>query len=334
MPPSPKPSASVTIAAVVDLVGSFFLVLGCAFAFFGMLAMKLPEGTPGLPPFAKSAALVTLGFMICVSVFGIATGIGLIYLRNWARISALTWAGFSVFFSVIGLPFVFLMPMSSGPNAPDLPAASLTAVRLVLLFFYGIPLLIGIWWLVLFNRKNVKAQFTGSELPADPSRPPKPACPLPISVMAWFYITAILNLLIFPFLPFRVPVFVFGLMLNGSVGMTVLIVICLAFFVAGIGLLKLKPWSYSLAIGLQLFCLASMVVTVLNPNYNAVMDSLIKEMQASMHLPATSFSAANFSHNYIWTLVLGLFLAGAILGLFVYYRPRFLEEASRAASTS
>jgi len=117
-------------------------------------------------------------------------------------------------------------------------------------------------------------------------------------------------------------------------GLTVLILSCLAFFLAGVGLLRLKAWSYSLAIGLQLFWLASTVVTVLSPNYNAVMDSFMKEMQASLHLPETQFSLASFSHNYGWTVVLGLILAGAILGLLVFYRPRFLEAASRAASAS
>jgi len=203
-----------------------------------------------------------------------------------------------------------------------------------MLIVYGMPLLMGIWWLVLFSRKSVKAQFRGTTTSADPGLPQKPACPLPISVLAWFYITSILNLLFLPFLPFHVPIFVFGRVLPGSVGLAVLILSCLAFSLAGIGLLKLKPWSYSLTIGLQLFWLASTAVTVLSPNYNSVMDSFMKEMQASFHLPETQFFPANFADHYGWTVVLGLLLAGAILGLLVYYRPRFLEAASRAAATS
>ena len=153
-------------------------------------------------------------------------------------------------------------------------------------------------------------------------------------MLAWFYITSILNLLFFPFLPFHVPVFLFGRVLRGSAGVAVLIVTCLAFFACGVGLLKLKPWSYSVTIGLQLFWLASMVVSVLSPNYNTVMNSFMKEMQASMHLPETPFSMADISHNYSWKVVLGLIVAGAVLGLLVYYRPRFLEAASKAASAS
>ncbi len=106
----------------------------------------------------------------------------------------------------------------------------------------------------------------------------------------------------------------------------------LAFAIAGIGLLKLKPWSYSLTIGLQLFWLASGIVSALTPNYGAVMDSYMKEVQASFHLPETHSSPSNFAQHYGWMMVGGLVFAGAILSLLVYYRLRFLEAASRAAA--
>jgi len=272
--------------------------------------------------------------MMCLSVFGVATGIGLIYLRKWARISLLLWGGFSVFFCGIGMPFVFLMPFSPGPNTPDLPAGSVTAVRLVLLLVYGVPLLIGVWWLILFNRKSVKSQFLGATGSADPGLPQKPKCPLPISVLAWFYVASVLNLLFLPILPSHMPLFVFGYVLPGSAGRIVLISASLAFAISGIGLLKLKPWSYSLTIGLQLFWLASGVVSVLTPNYNAVMDSYMKEVQASFHLPETHSSSFNFAQHYGLTMAAALVFGGAILGLLVYCRQQFLEAASRAATAA
>src|SRR6266850_1970691 len=217
--------------------------------------------------------------------------------------------------------------------APSLPATSLQMIQLFLAFMYGLPLIVGLWWLILFNRKSVKVQFKGSSTGLDPSVPQKPRCPVPVAVLAWFYVSSILNLLFLPFLSFRVPVFLFGRVLSGRVALTVLILGCLAFFVSGVGLLKLKPWSYSLTIGLQVFWLASTAVSVLSPNYSAVMDSFLKEMQASFHLPETQFSPANLARHYGWTVALGLLFAGAILGLLVYYRPRFLEAASAANSS-
>jgi hypothetical protein len=330
----PKRSASVTAAAVLAILESVFLLLCCSAAFFVFLLAKLPGPASALPPAMRYMMLGTQAFMMCLSAFGIAAGVGLLYLRKWARMSILTWGGLSVFFGVIGMLFILLMPFSPNPNAPELTADTLPSVRLIVLLIYGVPLVIGVWWLILFNRSSVKAQFAGSALHGDPSVPSKPACPLPIATLAWFYITSILNLLFLPFFPSRVPMLVFGRVLPGILGMTVLIATCLAFCVAGIGLLKLKPWSYTLTLGLQLFWLASGAVTVLTPNYKTAMDTFMKEFQASLHLPETPFSPASFSENYGWAVVLGLLISGAVLGLLVYYRPRFLEQASRAASAS
>src|SRR6266852_639966 len=282
---SAKRSGSVTAAAVVAILSGGFLLLCFSGAFLAVLLVKLPGTASELPPSVRTFGLATQSFMLALSLFGIATGIGLIYLRNWARISVLICGGFSVFFGLIGIPIAFLTQFPANPNSPALPAESMQAVRWILLVIYGIPLLIGVWWLILFNRKSVKAQFAGARGSTDPDLPQKPACPLPIAVLAWFYIASILNLLFLPFLSFRVPMFIFGRLLHGSVGLTVLLLSCLAFFVAGVGLLKLKPWSYSLTIGLQLFWLASTVVTLLTPNYKSAMDSFVKEMLSSLHLP-------------------------------------------------
>ena len=258
-----------------------------------------------------------------------ATSIGLIYPRNWARIFVLIGGSFSVFFGLMGIPIAFFTQFPPNPRSPALSAESMQVVRWFLLGIYGIPLLIGIWWLILFNRKSVKAQFARQGESADQG-PRKLACPLPIAVLAWFYVASVLNLLFLPLLSFHLPLFVFGRVLPGSTGGAVLMLSSLAFAIAGIGLLKLKPWSYSLTIGLQLFWLASALVSALTPNYGALMDSYMKEVQASFPLLDALSSPFNIAQQYGWMMTGGLVFAGAILGLLVYYRPRFLEVASRA----
>ena len=327
-------SASVIVAGVLAILAGLITFLIMSLSLFGLLLSSAQGATPELPAFVRTATLGFLGFLLCLAAFGIATGIGLILLKNWARISVLIWGGFSVLFGVVGIPIILFISFPPTPGAPSLPATSLQMIRLFLAFMYGLPLIVGLWWLILFNRKSVKVQFKGSSTGLDPSVPQKPRCPVPVSVLAWFYVSSILNLLFLPFLSFRVPVFLFGRVLSGRVALTVLILSCLAFFVSGVGLLKLKPWSYSLTIGLQVFWLASTAVSVLSPNYSAVMDSFLKEMQASFHLPETQFSPANLARHYGWTVALGLLFAGAILGLLVYYRARFLEAASAVNSAS
>jgi hypothetical protein len=329
---SPKCSASVTAAAVVAILGGLFFVLCFSASFFVFLLAKLPGTAHEFPSSMRYIMLGAQAFMIGLSLFGIATGFGLLTLRKWARISILMWGGLSAFFGVVGIPIAYLMLLSPNPSAAALPVEGMQAVRAILLVIYGTPFVIGVWWLILFNRKAVKVQFADRRASGDPSLTQKPACPLPIAVLAWFYISSVLNLLFLPLLSFHVPLFVFGYVLPGSAGKIVLIITSLAFAIAGMGLLRLKRWSYSLTMGLQLFWFASTVVSALTPNYSAVMDSYMKEMQAS--LPEIHSSPFNFAQHFGWILVVSLVFAGAILGLLVYYRPRFLEAASRAAAES
>ena len=201
MADSSKPSASTIAAAIVAILAGLFVLLCCSLAFFGTLLNTLPANPVEAQPFVRSAMLATLGFMMYLAIFGIATGIGLIRLRNWARISALIWGGLCVFFGAVGIPIIFFIPLVPPENVPNLSADSMQAVRWILLFFYGLPLIAGIWWLILFNRKTVKAQFAATTTSAGPSQTQKSRCPLPVAVFAWFYITSILNLVFLPFLP-------------------------------------------------------------------------------------------------------------------------------------
>jgi hypothetical protein len=327
-----RPSPGVIAAAIVAIIGGLLILVGCSVAFFSVLLQSSAYNTPGTPPLLRNFTLGMMGFMMCLSLFGIATGIGLLYLRKWARISVLIWGGFAVFFGAIGVAMAFLISTGFPPNTAQLPAESLRLMRIILFFTYGLPLAAGVWWLVLFNRQTVKAQFAGTAPPYDPSVPQRPRCPLPITVLAWFYVGSILNLLLLPFIRVRTPVFLFGLLLPDRVGVAILLLTCLAFTVCGIGILKLKPWSYSLTIGLQIFWLASTVVSMLRPNYKAVMQSFLEQTQASMHLPESQYNWNPFMQYFGWFMAVGLLVAGALLGLLFYYRRRFLEAASAASS--
>jgi hypothetical protein len=329
-----KASASVLAAAVVAILAAVLTLLSCSFAFFGILLFPLPAGTAALPPGLRTATLVILAIMVAVSVFGIVTGVGLILLRNWARISALVWGGLCVCFGGIGIPFAFLLPNFSPLNTPGLPEGTEQLIKWMLVFLYGLPLVAGVWWLILFNRKSVKAQFAGAGALADAALAQKPRRPLPVTVLAWFYLTSILNLVFLPFMPLHVPIFVFGIALPAGAGLAVLLLTALGFFAGGVGILKLKPWSYSLTIGLQMFWMASTAVSLLSPNYQGAIAAFWKDMQARTYLPETQFSPEPFAHLFGWIMKFGFVFAGVILGILVYYRPRFLAAASAAKALS
>src|SRR5256886_11300340 len=149
---SRRRSGAVTVVAVLAILGRLFLLL-CRAVVFSALLLKVPSPRPEVPPFMGIALLATEGLMMCLSLFGMATGIGLFYLRHWARISILIWGGVSVFVGLMGISIVFLMSFSPTPPAPDWPPEGMQAVRWILLIVYGVPLLIGIWWL---DRKSTR----------------------------------------------------------------------------------------------------------------------------------------------------------------------------------
>jgi len=334
MSPAPKPSPSVIAAAVAAILFGLAILLITSSGFFGVMLYTLPKTSPELPPFARAAGLSVMAFMMCLSAFGIATGIGLIFLRNWARISLLIWAGFSLFFGIIGIPIAFFLPFASPPNTPDLPAESLLWVRWILLFVYGLPLLFGVWWLILFNRRTVKAQFARAADSADSGLLQKPRRPLPLTVLAWFFISTAANIVILPLLPFSVPVILFGHLIPGAGGTVLLILNTALLVAAGVGILKLKPWSYPLTIGFQIFWSVSSVASMLNPNYESLVSSFLSDINKAMNLPPNIYSSANYLHQLRWAQYFGLLVPVGIVVLLYCYRRRFREVASGDASVS
>ena len=110
--PRSLPQASLRLLAAPSVCSAGYLGL------FGLLiAPHLPQ-QPEMPAFAQTMTLATIGFFIAVSVFGICTGFGLLGRKNWARISALVWAGISAPFSALSVVVILLIPFPSSPSGP------------------------------------------------------------------------------------------------------------------------------------------------------------------------------------------------------------------------
>jgi hypothetical protein len=151
-------------------------------------------------------------------------------------------------------------------------------VKGIVLLVYAIPVVIGIWWLVLFNLKTTRAQFTGTPSEASPGIPSAPACPLPVQIIAVLFLFSALWVLVIPFLQMPFPALFFGHPFYGTSGKVLMVLAGLLLGAGSVGLLKLKKWSYPLILGIQGFWLLSGAVTIFSPAFPKLMQDMVSQM--------------------------------------------------------
>jgi hypothetical protein len=322
-----KPSASVIVAGILAILGSLFMMLCLGLGLMGLYLTPAAKGgpeVPPIPPFALTAATIMLVVMFLVAIFGIFTGIGLFQLKKWARISALVWAGITVLFSSIALAFLMILPFPTVPNAQG---ANLAAVKGMLAIFYGLPILIGVWWLILFNQKKTKTLFEGAPTLSPSAAPVEPRCPIPLAILAGFMLFSVMSMFLVPFMHVPVTMILFGQRLRGEFGAFLFSAFTVLNLAAAIGLLKLKRWGYWLAFGLYGFAVVSGTVTVLRSNYAQNMREIFSEMR----MPEASGPVLDMVNNRFFAFFT-LIPILIILGILAHYRSRFLQASAARES--
>ena len=359
MLPKRESLPAVTAAAVVAIVFAVLGVLGGLLSELSMLLItdvQTSAARPAIPPGTRALGGIVWFFVIAVCVFGVFVGVGVLRRRNWARISIIVWAAFMTMISAITIPVMFLV-FNNMPNM--MPAdANVSSVmgfmKWFIVLFYGIPLCVGIWWLVLFTRKRVSAAFTapaqalapyppttmdvsGFPLPEPTPMPaapltPKPACPLPLAIVAGFSIFGAVCLVFFALIPLpsEIPFFFFGQAFGHGTGSLILFLFGLMSGITGVGILKLKPWALYTQIGFQCVGLLNCVVTGLSPNYAPAMRAAMEKMYSQN--PAFTPDSPFLSDTYFRSsMIFAAILVGAVLLVLLWQRSRFLLQAAAAA---
>jgi hypothetical protein len=262
-----KRTIGVTLSAVVTIIGSVLTAL------FGvaMLAPFVASQRNDVPPYVRVAGLVTAGAMLALATWGVTTAIGLIRLRRWARVCILVFSVFMVLTFGSGAIVMAFLPL---PSPPNVPPGLMTGIRIGIVCIYGILALIGGWWLYLFNRAAVVAQFAPG---------PPPARPLSVSMIAWFLVFGGVVCFVYTWLPF--PAMLFGFMIKGWPAMTIYLLLALLQLWLGIGLLRLRPLSRVLTIGFFLLGALNSLAFALLPGFAARMTEAMGSMPASMRQP-------------------------------------------------
>ena len=336
-------------------------ILGLIFTLIASLALHDQAQMPGA---FKVMMIVIYGFVLCLSGFGIATSVGLFRLRNWARISTIVWGSFLVLTagsSILGLAVMPEMPNT--PNTPDVGQMMFT-VRVIGGCFWALVAAVGVWWIILFTRKGIRERFTNPQLaalavpqyavPAGVAPPPMPgyenappvalppvtlppvppakkkeSAPVAIIIIACLLLLGVPSLLMLPFMP--MPVMMFGHLFHGvwaKLGMVVYAGVTAA---AAIGLLRLKPWAYYLTLAIQIFGVANMIVTVLDPDLTEKMKEFMVYTPKYPGVDVPDMSSMMAPIIRISMLAGGIFVV-VVLVVLLYYRRPFMDAAQRAAA--
>ncbi len=294
-------SVGTTISAVVVFIGSAFTILCGLMGVLGFVTLSKSNGVPNIPAnFAYFGIVVAMVLFFGSGGWGIASGIGLINTRPWARTSMVVFAALLVFFSLSSVLVVAVIPLPNA-NDPNMPSNFTAMMRVGMALFYGMFAALGGLWLYFFNKRSVKAEFqreqpvvigaadlSAGTADARLSASPR-ARPISITIIGWFLLigSALGPLFIpfshafFPGVP--IPICFLGFFLFGRNAILVFLVWAAAQMVAAVGLLKLKNWGRLGTIGLQVLGVLNVVLLFGVPGNYARFQRMMETMTASMN---------------------------------------------------
>jgi hypothetical protein len=309
-------SVGVTVTAVIVLFGSgLTLLAGVMMLFASSSDLPIPENQVH---FLKYFMVFLAVVLFAAAAWGIASGTGLMRLREWSRISMLVFSALLLFVCIPGLLMFLFMPFPPPGTAPspELTKEMLGATRIFMVVLYGILAALGGWWIYFFNKRSTKDQFLKVRIPGLEGMPGGEvispyARPLSITLIAWWLLISgfigVLGLSVNP------PVFFLGYFFKGTYASMLMLALALVQSLIGFGLLKLRPWGRTLAIYYFQFLIFNSLTMVLIPGTQArfeqAMSEMLSDMQGTLGTPPSPM------HVPIW---FGVIFAVPLLSLLLW----------------
>lgn len=327
--------AGVIVAGILLLLFSLCGLLLIALQIAAMLLTH--TASAAIVPHGELVLLIFDGFLFALSVLSIWTAIALFRMRTWARYITIVLAALGACLAGLTLMVCLLLRHTTLP-IPNMTPAMEPRIFIILAIFYGILMLIAIYWVVYFNLAATRSAFASAAairqgqdafgrviLPGHHEH----AHVSIVQIVVW-----IVGVLLFIggfsmiFLAYRqIPVFMLGWLATGFAAVAVELVWACLLFYAGLGLLMRWRAAWIIAVCLQLYSLLS-VFLLLVPGYAARMMNAMRAI--SMHYSSLSTTASAFEPEtnarfMMASSALGGALALLILIALVRCRGRYLR---------
>jgi hypothetical protein len=346
----------VTFTAVLLIIAGSFSALFAVVSIVGLLFFRfsMPSDLP-----RDFLILIPVVFDLVwagCAAWSIASGVGLLRLRSWARVSVFVFAGLMLF---VALPGLLVMPiMMSNFMSHDEFGGGFRIFAIGFMVFYALQIVLAVWWLYYFNTRKVKDLFRSRGFPIAPPPPQPPAIfPVPPDALpkskrpVSISVIAAIMLISAGFAPFslvmlksmKVPMPVMGFWIEGWPVAFVILFYLIVQVITGVGLLKMKPWARTVSICYFVFGMINSLVTFLLPGSAAHFEKMIAGMMpkfpSSDSFPpdANSIisSIPHMASSMIWVgVIFGLLFAGVQLWFVVKEKQAFIDASQSKLNVS
>ncbi|MGB6482449.1 MAG: hypothetical protein WBE86_03065 [Candidatus Acidiferrales bacterium] len=145
----------VFLAVPVFVCSAVTMSLGALMAWEGIVSY--PNWTSPAGGFFEYYAMAASIIVIGLGGWGIASGVGILNTRQWARISTLIFGAISLLIAILGALEMFLDPRAGVTYLEGYVGS----IRPEMMALYGCLGAFGAFSLYCFNKKSVKSQFLG-----------------------------------------------------------------------------------------------------------------------------------------------------------------------------
>lgn len=186
---------------------------------------------------------------------------------------------------------------------------------------------VGLWFVIVFTRPATLASFVppGQSIAASS---PVPRCPIPLALLAGFYVMGGIISVLLLRIPDRTPDVFFAHALFAAQRIQYVLITSGLGIAAAVGLFRVKSWAIHLAIGLELFSVLNHAVNLLHPKAIEAMRAALAGMAAQ----GAKLPLRDPTLGFRYLEGLGLSFALILLLILLSTRRPFLRAASVPAA--